>query len=260
VETTRQPSIAAGRHLLAVVPVALLGALYVVAVGTAFGRRMDVDAVQAFPDGGRLEGLAEAVMQPVNAASAATAALVLTLLAFRRGGAPAAITVAALIAASSISARALKLSLGALDPLGGEHDRALGPAYFPSGHATAVMSIVLAAAIALAPARLPARAGVVLAWLAGLAIVSDRSHHVSDVLAGYLLAAAWAAAAASFLPAHRRADVAVASAPDRALWISIGVLALPAVALSSAAATAALLMLACAAAAPLALHAACRSG
>src|SRR5215207_9390998 len=81
VQTTRPARPAGARHLAAAVPAALLAGVYVVAVGTAFGRRVDAEVVQAFPDGGSLEALAEAAMQPVNVASAALVALAVTTLA-----------------------------------------------------------------------------------------------------------------------------------------------------------------------------------
>jgi membrane-associated phospholipid phosphatase len=64
---------------------------------------------------------------------------------------------------------------------------------WPSGHATAAMALVLALVLA-APARLrivAAGAGAVLASAVGYSLLALGSHLLSDVFAGFLVAAAW---------------------------------------------------------------------
>jgi membrane-associated phospholipid phosphatase len=72
---------------------------------------------------------------------------------------------------------------------------------FPSGHSTLAMTIVLSAVIA-APQRFRAAAtfvGIALATLIALLIVVGGLHPPSDVVGGYLVAAAWAALLTPFL-------------------------------------------------------------
>ena len=69
----------------------------------------------------------------------------------------------------------------------------LPPASWPSGHSTAVMSLVLALVLAV-PARLrPAAAalGAVLAIAVGYSVLATGMHYPSDVLGGFLVAATW---------------------------------------------------------------------
>jgi membrane-associated phospholipid phosphatase len=69
----------------------------------------------------------------------------------------------------------------------------LPPASWPSGHATAAMSLVLASVLAV-PGRLrPAAAalGTVLAIAVGYSVLANGLHYPSDVLGGLLVAATW---------------------------------------------------------------------
>ena len=72
----------------------------------------------------------------------------------------------------------------------------LPPASWPSGHSTAVMSLVLASVLA-APARLRpvvAGLGASLAIAVGYSVLATGMHYPSDVLGGFLVAATWALA------------------------------------------------------------------
>jgi membrane-associated phospholipid phosphatase len=92
------------------------------------------------------------------------------------------------------------------------HDQ-IGPAAFPSGHATAAMTIALCAVLVAPPAlrALAAVAGGLGAAAVGSALVVLAWHFPSDVLGGYLVAGAWTAAALAGLriveqrPRERRA-------------------------------------------------------
>lgn len=79
----------------------------------------------------------------------------------------------------------------------------LPPASWPSGHSTAVMSLVLASVLA-APARLrPAAAalGASLAIAVGYSVVAGGLHYPSDVLGGFLMAGTWTLAVVAALQA-----------------------------------------------------------
>jgi undecaprenyl-diphosphatase len=217
--TTRRKRLqAAGRA--ASPPIALLAGLYVFAVGTASGRRLDVSGLHPFADS-RL-WLADVIEQSVNVVSAPVAALVLAAIAYRRRGLGSAVVVGLLLAGANLTAGPLKAALGAVDLLGGEDQRALGAAFFPSGHATAAMSLGLALTIALDSTRPGARAGIWFAAAAGVAIVATSSHHPSDVMGGYLVAGAWAAAVTSLFTPGQRATITAAVRPTRRAWWAIG--------------------------------------
>jgi len=82
----------------------------------------------------------------------------------------------------------------------------IGAASWPSGHATAALSLVFAAVL-VAPARLrPLVAGVgaAFALAVGCALLILAWHMPSDVLGGYLVASFWAALALAGLRAGER--------------------------------------------------------
>jgi membrane-associated phospholipid phosphatase len=114
----------------------------------------------------------------------------------------------------------------------------VGPHAFPSGHSTAAMTLALCAVLVAPPA-----ARAVVAALAGLGaaavgygLVILAFHYPSDVLAGYLVAGAWTAAALAVLrtvEARRPAERAATTGPD--VRVLLGLAAAPAVALGAAA-------------------------
>jgi membrane-associated phospholipid phosphatase len=105
----------------------------------------------------------------------------------------------------------------------------IAPASWPSGHATASMSLALAAVLVASPRWRPAlaAAGAAFATAVGCAIVALAWHYPSDVLGGWLVAAAWVFAAAVVVRAvERRPAPAPAAAPGALLpWAAVGALA-----------------------------------
>ena len=180
---------------LAGVTLLAAAAVYALAVGTGAGREWDASLVGMAVDGGERR-TAIAVAHAVNPATAVLAVLAVAVLASRRGGRPVAVAAVAIAGGGPVAAIALEWGLGALDPTGGEEARALGSAFFPSGHATVVTAVALAALLATqgTGSRVrPAVAGIAAALLAAPQFLLAW-HHPSDVLGGVLLAIAWAAA------------------------------------------------------------------
>jgi membrane-associated phospholipid phosphatase len=166
--------------------------------------------------------------------------LALAALALVRGRPRVAATVLALVAATSVSGVILKALLAhpRFPPI---FDYPVGPDALPSGHATAAMSLALAGVLA-APRRarpFAAVVGAVLALGVGAAVVGVGWHFPSDVIAGYLLATAWALCLRAVLqeadrrfPARERwASGAVARTSD---MITTGGLAVAAAAATTA--------------------------
>jgi membrane-associated phospholipid phosphatase len=173
-----------------------LVALYALAVGTSVGRRLDA-ALFELLSGERVEPMAEAITHLVNPVICGLAAIPLLVAAYRRSPGTAWV-VAAFFVACNVSAWLLETGLGRLDPLGGEQRRALGAAYFPSGHVTTATSLALAALLLAPPERRTAAAIACAGFAAvfGLAVVASSSHTPSDVLGAWLLTGGWAAVAA----------------------------------------------------------------
>jgi membrane-associated phospholipid phosphatase len=179
---------------------ALLCLLYVVAVGLRAGREAE-SAVFVNPAavGDSLFGTAIATVSPWTLT---VVMVVATFLAARQDGLRAGIAVATIVAGANASTFGLKRALGALDPLRGETHRVLGDGFFPSGHATAAMSLgcALVAAAPPARARLAALAAGAYASAVGVALTAPANHHPSDVIGGMLVTAAWAELARAAKP------------------------------------------------------------
>jgi membrane-associated phospholipid phosphatase len=141
---------------------------------------------------GWVEGVTAELLWLGNPLPVALITVLLAALALARGRPRVALLVLALIAATSVSGQVLKALLNRTLEVPGIGD-VVGPEGFPSGHATAAMTLALAAVL-VAPRRIrPAAAllGGLLALAVGASTVAQGSHLPSDVLGGYLLATGW---------------------------------------------------------------------
>ncbi len=129
---------------------------------------------------------------------------VLVAAALARGLPRVALAVVAVLGLAPLSAETLKPLLAhAHATVGGVH---IGPASWPSGHATAALALVLCAVL-VAPARLRglvAVLGALFAAAVGVALLILAWHMPSDVLGGYLLAMLWGVLAVAALRAAER--------------------------------------------------------
>jgi membrane-associated phospholipid phosphatase len=134
--------------------------------------------------------------------------LVPLVVALLRGRPRVVLAIGVIVLGANASTEVLKHILAAPRPGSVFHGFSpLPPASWPSGHSTAVMSLVLASVLA-APARLrPAAAalGASLAIAVGYSVVARALHYPSDVVGGFLMAATWTlAVVAGLLAAERR--------------------------------------------------------
>jgi membrane-associated phospholipid phosphatase len=157
-------------------------------------------------------------------------------VALVRGRPRLAAAVIVLVGLAAVSSQLLKKLL-AYPPFDGIFDGAhIAQAAFPSGHATAAMSIAIAAVLVV-PSRarpLTAVLGIALAVAVGLSLVNVGAHFPSDVVGGFLLAAFWmlvvtaalAAAAARWPEQRGRTKLAAAlhQAADRTTTVGTAVL------------------------------------
>jgi membrane-associated phospholipid phosphatase len=183
---------------------ALVSGLYVLAVGTRIGRETE-SALYVNPDPTG-DWVWAAAIATVNGWTLPVLAVLAAVVAARNHGVRAGIAVAVLVTGANLSTYVLERGLEGLDPVGGERLRVLGEGFFPSGHATAAMSLGCGAVLAVPASRAPLISLVMSAYVAtvGVALVTPGNHHLSDVLAGMLIAAAWARLA---LPAHGSAPM-----------------------------------------------------
>ncbi|HTA14378.1 MAG TPA: phosphatase PAP2 family protein [Solirubrobacteraceae bacterium] len=130
--------------------------------------------------------------------------IVLVVLALRRRLLWVALAVAIVLPLAPLSAELLKPLLAH------SHDQ-LGPKYitdasWPSGHATAALTLSWCALLVAPPARrrLVAMLGGAFSLAVGVALLVLAWHMPSDVVGGYLLATLWAALALAILLAFER--------------------------------------------------------
>jgi membrane-associated phospholipid phosphatase len=115
-------------------------------------------------------------------------ALVPVAVAVLRGRPRSALAVVAIMLGANVTTELLKHVLSEPSP-----SPLLPAPSWPSGHATAAMSLVLASVLAV-PTRLrPAAAafGASLAIAVGYSVIATGMHYPSDVVGGFLVAAAW---------------------------------------------------------------------
>jgi membrane-associated phospholipid phosphatase len=151
----------------------------------------------------RLAELADTVTRGANPKPFALLALIVVAIAFVRGHPRLGLAAGAVLVGANLTTQILKPLLA--NPRGTVGEYSVAAEAFPSGHATAAMSLALAA-VMVAPARLRPLVGSVGAMFAlavGFAIVSLDWHFPSDVAGGYLVAAAWCFAALAVLHSVR---------------------------------------------------------
>lgn len=194
----RIPADAIALHAARAVAVVLLIAVYAFFVGTPEGRRIDV-VLSDRDVPARLTGawlIAAALVSSTPALGLAVVGLVwhARRIGCRDDGTRAFV----IVATAALGARVLKALLQDLDPVGREAARELGSAFYPSGHAAAATALCLATTVVLRHHPWPylLLAGGAWCGVLGFSIFATGSHHISDVIGGYLLGFAVAVALA----------------------------------------------------------------
>ena len=174
--------------------------VYKVALGTGWGFRLDSSVLGQGVDRGANPGVYNAtsrLLDTIDISSLAVVGFGIATIAVMRRRPASAIAAGALIVGANVTTQILKKALGSSDPLGSEGVRA-GVGAYPSGHATVALSLALALVIVAPPAlrALMAVAATLYASGVGIAVVALGWHYPSDVIGGFAVCAAWAAAAA----------------------------------------------------------------
>lgn len=210
--------------LLTLCCVAAVVALYVIAVRTEEGQRLDERALQtrSVVDDDARE-VARNVLETISVSSLAAAGGTLVFIGLVRGRVFLAVSVGVAILGANVTTEALKLRIlerpALLDGVSHPWNT------FPSGHSTVAMSLAVGAVL-VAPRRLRgtvALAGVAYAAAVAGATVVTGWHRPSDTIGGGFVAVGWGAAVAAVLVATRGTgrDLpgASSSAPRPIMWI-----------------------------------------
>jgi membrane-associated phospholipid phosphatase len=182
--------------------------LLLLAYASAGARWLDASALRGFIDlqGDRVGPVSERVAQLGDPGPVILLTAGLAALAAARGRLRQAAAVVFLVGATSVSSQVLKavLAYPRDDLLFGTWVSAEA---FPSGHATAAMTLALCGVLVAPRAARPLAAGLgaLLALGVGYSVMSLGWHYPSDVVGGYLLATIWTlVVVAGLLAAERR--------------------------------------------------------
>ena len=193
----------------------LVAVVYLVFVRTAEGQRLDDAAL-----GGRGRRPPEVVhgaldlLATVDAGSLVVAALAVAAVGYRQGRLDLAAAAGGVILGATATTELLKRAvldrpalLDRPDPFGAENS-------LPSGHATVAMAIAMALVLTVPPASRTTVALITGAYAVGVgtAAITAGWHRPSDVVAAYLVVAAWAAGIAAGLVRRRAAELEAGSA------------------------------------------------
>ncbi|MCD9622841.1 phosphatase PAP2 family protein [Rhabdothermincola salaria] len=183
--------------------VALAG-LYLGAVRTRPGQRVDEAAIVGRGGGQLIQLTSTRALDTISLSSLAVAAAVLLVFAVTRRRPRLALGVAVMIAGANVTTQVLKTELLSRPDLLDRPGAATVPS-FPSGHATVAVSLALALVLVV-PARLRVMAGLIgmgYAVAVGAATLTAGWHRPSDVIAAYLVATVWVTAVLAGLLAWR---------------------------------------------------------
>jgi membrane-associated phospholipid phosphatase len=189
---------------LAAICVVLLGALYVVAVRTEVGQRVDEAAIEGRTTDTVVQHAVAGTLDTVSVTSIFLATVALIVIALVRRRPLLAIGIGVLVLGANVTTQVMKDTLTRPDLLSPATMRG-ALATFPSGHSTVAMSLALALVLAV-PARLRVLvgiAGITYAVLVGAATLTGAWHRPSDVLGAYLVTLGWAAVVCAWLVAPR---------------------------------------------------------
>lgn len=192
---------AARLFLLALVSLVLLAVVYVVAVHTEWGQRIDDAALDGRTTRTAVLNATQDLLDTISVASLALGSLTILVIAAARRRPLLALTAGTIIVGANVTTQLLKKVVldrpdlvGRPDPLGLLNS-------FPSGHSTVAMSLAVALIIVVPESGRPlaALAGLLYATLVGAGTVTAGWHRPSDVIGAYLVVTAWASASVAVL-------------------------------------------------------------
>lgn len=213
--------------MLAVAAAALAALVYVLAVRTHWGQRLDATALEGrrtLPP--RAVHSAARLLTTIDVASLAFVGGAIVIVALVRARPRLALAAGTVIAGSVVTTELLKHELLTRPGLG-VTDKLGAHATYPSGHTTVAMSLAIAAVL-VAPRRWRTTIGVVGATYAcaiGIAVIATANHRPSDPIGAAFVVTAWTALIASVLVVDNRREPNP-SATRAPPWIVLGGLVL----------------------------------
>ena len=204
--------------VLAVLCVVLLAVLYIVAVHTSLGQRIDDAAVDGRTLRPSVLHATDRVLNTISVASLALGGIAIMLVALMRDRPHLALAAAVVIGGANVTTQILKTGILGRPDLVGPRDPLGILNTFPSGHSTVAMSLAVAFVLVVprGARSIAACGGFVYATLVGAGTVTAGWHRPSDAIGAYLIVMAWAAISVAVLIDHEGAD----PDPDRVPWLA----------------------------------------
>lgn len=204
--------------VVAVLCLALLAVLYVVAVHTSMGQRIDDAAVEGRTLRHSVLQATDRVLNTISVASLALGGVAIMLVALVRERPHLALAAGVVIVGANITTQILKTGILDRPDLVGQRDPLGVMNTFPSGHSTVAMSLAVALVLVVPTAAraMAAFGGLVYATLVGAGTVTAGWHRPSDAIAAYLIVMAWAGISVAVLIDREGA----VPDPDRAPWLA----------------------------------------
>jgi len=192
--------------MLAATCVVLFAALYFAAARTSIGQRIDDAALRDRTSDRSIQLASDQILDTISMSSLALATSALVFIAVVRARPRLAVCVGLFIVGANVTTQLAKSSSILIRPTLLDSLSSLGSTpSFPSGHATVAMSVALGLLLVSTPRfrKAAGTVGVVYAILIGAATITGGWHRPSEVVGGYLVATAWAAAIAAIVVALR---------------------------------------------------------
>jgi len=185
--------------VLAITAAVLLAALYLLAVRTHWGQRLDDAALEGRTTHPAVLRATGRLLDTISVGSLAFLGAATLGIAIARRRIHLAIAAGAVVLGANVTTEVLKeLILGRRDLV--PPPDIIGPS-FPSGHTTVAMSLAVALVLVVPPRwrTVAAVLGLLYACTVGAATVTAGWHRPSDVLGGFLVVTMWAAGATAGL-------------------------------------------------------------
>jgi len=222
-------------------------AVWFVALGIPRGRGMDASAMQSFMGAARapLQPSINGVAHLADPAPLLLGAILLVVVALLRRRPLMALLAPLILGGANLTTQLLKPALADLRVIDLFGVATVYPGSWPSGHATAAMSLALCCVLVVGPALRPFAVllGAGYAIAVGYALVAAGWHLPSDVVGGYLVAATYTllgAAALAALEARQPERVPAVSRAPASTTVPVAALLAGAAAVVGLAGTAAL--------------------
>ena len=186
---------------LACVSVVLLAVVYIIAVHTDWGQRVDDAALNGRTARAAVQHATTRLLDTISISSLAFGTGALVVIAVVRHRPHLALTALVVIVGANVSTQLLKKVVLDRPDLGVPEDAHEMANWFPSGHSTVAMSLAVALVLVVSVDARPwaALGGLAYATLVGAGTVTAGWHRPSDVIGAYLVVTAWTGASVAAL-------------------------------------------------------------